>query len=279
MILGFTMDMAACLALKKELASQLNEPGLPAKDLEDTAQDSGCPSKAETEDGQCCVFPFTYRGAPNDYCLSNTKSKGKMWCATTSVWDRADPHWGNCKDSSCRSKTKTEDGQCCVFPFWLWGKKYNGCTQDKSKNGKPWCALTTEYVYGPLEAGYWGYCKGCPSNQETEDGKCCVFPFTYMGNQYDYCISSKLEKGKMWCATTSTYDDADPKWGNCKDSSCRSKTKTEDGQCCVFPFWLWGKKYNGCTQDKSKNGKPWCALTTEYVYGPLEAGYWGYCKA
>jgi len=35
------MDMATCLAHKKELASQLNEPGLPAKDLEDTAQDSG----------------------------------------------------------------------------------------------------------------------------------------------------------------------------------------------------------------------------------------------
>jgi len=168
MILGFTMDMAACLALKKELASLLNEPGLPAKDLEDTAQDSGCPSKAETEDGQCCVFPFTYRGHQYDYCLSNTKSKGKMWCATTSVWDRSDPKWGNCKDSSCRSKTKTEDGQCCVFPFYIWGKwYYNGCTKDGSKNGKPWCALTSENVYGPLEAGYWGYCKACPEGFET----------------------------------------------------------------------------------------------------------------
>jgi len=293
MILGFTMDMAACLANKKELASQLNEPGLQAKDLEDTAQDSGlllddrefaigssrrkrqrksCISNQETEYGQCCVFPFTYKGKQYDHCLSNN---GKTWCATTSNWD-ADRKWGTCKDSSCRSNRKTEDEQCCVFPFTYWGKQYNGCTPDKT-TGKPFCATTSSWDTDRL----WGFCKDCPKGAETEDGQCCVFPFTYQGNQYDYCLSdTKSEiKGKMWCGTTSSYDDADSKWGTCKDSSCRSKTKTEEGQCCVFPFTYKGNQYNECQPSVLKNGKLWCALKSTFVNTADQQSYWGYCKA
>jgi len=301
MILGFTMDMAACLANKKELASQLNEPGLQAKDLEDTAQDSGfllddrefaigssrrkrqrksCISNMETEDGKCCVFPFTYLGNQYNYCLSDTKSKikGKMWCATTSTYDDADSKWGNCKDSSCRSKAITEDGQCCVFPFTYKNKQYDTCTRDGQKSGKLWCALTSTLVERAHQDQYWGFCKGCPSKAETEDGKCCVFPFTYKGNQYNYCLSNRKNKGKMWCSTTSSYDDADPKWGNCKDSSCPSNRKTEDGQCCVFPFTYKNKQYDGCTRDK-RNGKLYCATTSTLVDLPYQKNYWGYCKA
>lgn len=53
------------------------------------------------------------------------------------------------------------------------------------------------------------------------DGSPCVFPFTFLGNTYDSCTSSGRSDGKMWCATTKSYDD-DRKWGFCPDQGILS---------------------------------------------------------
>lgn len=48
------------------------------------------------------------------------------------------------------------------------------------------------------------------------EGSPCAFPFTFLGNTYESCTSSGRSDGKMWCATTKSYDD-DRKWGFCPD--------------------------------------------------------------
>lgn len=52
------------------------------------------------------------------------------------------------------------------------------------------------------------------------EGSPCVFPFTFLGNTYDSCTSSGRSDGKMWCATTKSYDD-DRKWGFCPDQGVK----------------------------------------------------------
>lgn len=48
------------------------------------------------------------------------------------------------------------------------------------------------------------------------EGAPCVFPFKFLGNNYDSCTTSGRSDGKMWCAVTKSFDD-DRKWGFCPD--------------------------------------------------------------
>jgi integrin beta 3 len=59
------------------------------------------------------------------------------------------------------------------------------------------------------------------------EGSPCVFPFTFLGDTYDACTAAGRSDGKMWCASTKSYDD-DRKWGFCPDQgggrrACRNK--------------------------------------------------------
>ena len=54
---------------------------------------TGCP--VETTRGNCCVFPFVYKG--KGYCSCTTVDYGnKLWCATTNSYDK-DKKWGDCQ--------------------------------------------------------------------------------------------------------------------------------------------------------------------------------------
>lgn len=57
-----------------------------------------------------------------------------------------------CSFSECE---KTEDNQCCHFPYLHKDKEFNVCA--KTADGdKFWCSLTYNYD----KDQQWGYCKG-----------------------------------------------------------------------------------------------------------------------
>ena len=55
---------------------------------------------------------------------------------------------------------------------------------------------------------------GCaPTHGGNSEGACCMFPFSYDGEQYNSCTD--MDSSRLWCATTRDYD-ADQKWGHCQ---------------------------------------------------------------
>ncbi|KAL9985423.1 hypothetical protein ACROYT_G007831 [Oculina patagonica] len=64
--------------------------------------DSQCFVK--TTDGNCCIFPFKYRGKEYKNCAATEGNpKGPYWCATKSEFDRSvnGSGWGFCAGSAC----------------------------------------------------------------------------------------------------------------------------------------------------------------------------------
>lgn len=51
-------------------------------------------------------------------------------------------------------------------------------------------------------------------------GELCVFPFVFLGKEYSTCTSEGRRDGRLWCATTSSFD-TDKKWGFCPDQGGR----------------------------------------------------------
>ena len=51
-------------------------------------------------------------------------------------------------------KTRSTNGNCCVFPFIYRGKRYNRCTRANSR--RLWCANTPNYDTDKM----FGYCRG-----------------------------------------------------------------------------------------------------------------------
>ena len=64
----------------------------------------------------------------------------------------------------------------------------------------------------------------CPPEKKTDDpqGRCCVFPFTYMGKSYNVCTS--VDHHRPWCSFDAVYSE---QWANCgkkKQLRCNEKT-------------------------------------------------------
>ncbi|KAM4692050.1 matrix metalloproteinase-9 [Rhinophrynus dorsalis] len=164
-------------------------------------------------DGALCHFPFVFEGQSYSSCTSAGRKDGIPWCSTTPDYDK-DGKYGFCPSELLYTFDGNSNGQPCVFPFIFDGTTYNSCTKDGRQDGYRWCSTTANYD----EDRKYGFCP----NRDTaviggnSQGDPCVFPFTFLGKTYDSCTSDGRGDRKMWCATTSSYDQ-DKKWGFCPD--------------------------------------------------------------
>lgn len=137
------------------------------------------------------------------------------------------------------------------------------------------------------------------------NGSPCVFPFVFLGEEYDSCTAEGRSDGYRWCATTSNYDN-DMKFGFCPSRgewqegqsiyNVLSAVTTafcsytwllhffvypdtaviggnSEGEPCHFPFVFLGKEYDSCTSEGRGDGKLWCGTTESYD----EDKKWGFC--
>ncbi|TRY85480.1 hypothetical protein DNTS_015643 [Danionella cerebrum] len=164
-------------------------------------------------EGDLCHFPFLFEGTSYSTCTTEGRSDNLPWCATTANYDQ-DKKYGFCPSENLFTFGGNSNEDPCVFPFVYEGVKYDSCTTEGRSDGYRWCATTANYDKDKK----YGFCP----NRDTaviggnSEGEPCHFPFTFLGKTYSSCTSDGRSDRKLWCATTSSFDD-DSKWGFCPD--------------------------------------------------------------
>ncbi|MBN3317899.1 MMP2 collagenase, partial [Atractosteus spatula] len=163
--------------------------------------------------GEFCKFPFLFMGKEYSTCTSEGRDDGFLWCSTTYNFDE-DGKYGFCPHELLFTLGGNGEGAPCKLPFTFQGQKYEACTTVGREDGYRWCATTEDYDRDKT----YGFCPETAMSTVggNAEGSPCVFPFTFLGDKYESCTSSGRNDGKMWCATSSSYDD-DRKWGFCPD--------------------------------------------------------------
>lgn len=164
-------------------------------------------------DGEICKFPFLFKGKEYNSCTSEGRNDGFLWCSTTYYFDE-DGKYGFCPHESLFTFAGNSDGQPCKFPFIFQGKKYDSCTTEGRSDGYRWCATTEDYDKDTK----YGFCPETALSTVggNAEGAPCQFPFVFLGEKFESCTTSGRSDGKLWCATTGSFDD-DRKWGFCPD--------------------------------------------------------------
>ncbi|XP_069594698.1 72 kDa type IV collagenase [Ranitomeya imitator] len=164
-------------------------------------------------DGEFCKFPFLFNDKEYNSCTDAGRSDGFLWCSTTYNFDK-EGKYGFCPHELLFTLAGNADGKPCKFPFKFQGKSYDSCTTEGRTDSYRWCSTTEDYDQDKS----YGFCPETALSTigGNAEGSPCVFPFTFLGNKYNSCTSSGRSDGKLWCATSSSYDD-DRKWGFCPD--------------------------------------------------------------
>ncbi|XP_073515491.1 72 kDa type IV collagenase [Phyllobates terribilis] len=164
-------------------------------------------------DGEFCKFPFLFNDKEYTSCTDAGRSDGFLWCSTTYNFDK-EGKYGFCPHELLFTLAGNADGKPCKFPFKFQGNSYDSCTTEGRTDSYRWCATTEDYDQDKS----YGFCPETALSTigGNSEGSPCVFPFTFLGNKYNSCTSSGRSDGKLWCASSSSYDD-DRKWGFCPD--------------------------------------------------------------
>uniref|UniRef100_A0A8C9XW54 Matrix metalloproteinase-9 n=1 Tax=Sander lucioperca TaxID=283035 RepID=A0A8C9XW54_SANLU len=179
-----------------------------------------------------------------------------------------DEYWTLGTGPAVKTRYGNADGAMCHFPFTFEGKSYSSCTTEGRSDNLPWCATTADYNRDKK----FGF---CPSELlytfgGNADGAECVFPFVFLGEEYDSCTTEGRSDGYRWCATTSNFD-TDKKYGFCPNTAVIGGNS--EGEPCHFPFVFLGKEYDSCTSEGRGDGKLWCSTTDSYD----DDKKWGFC--
>lgn len=181
-----------------------------------------------------------------------------------------DEFWTLGKGPVVKTRYGNADGALCHFPFIFDGKSYSTCTTEGRSDNLPWCATTADFDQDKK----YGF---CPSELlytfgGNSDGAECVFPFTFLGEEYDSCTTEGRSDGYRWCATTKNFD-TDKKFGFCPSRDIAVIGGNSEGEPCHFPFVFLGKTYTSCTSEGRGDGKLWCSTTDDYD----DDKKWGFC--
>ncbi|XP_061217316.1 matrix metalloproteinase-9 isoform X2 [Neopsephotus bourkii] len=103
--------------------------------------------------GAECHFPFVFEGRSYSRCITEGRTDGLPWCATTASYDR-DKKYGFCPSEHTAVIGGNSQGDPCVFPFTFLGQSYSACTSQGRQDGKLWCATTSNYDTDKK----WGFC-------------------------------------------------------------------------------------------------------------------------
>lgn len=181
-----------------------------------------------------------------------------------------DEHWTLGKGSVVQTRYGNANGALCHFPFIFEGKPYTTCTTEGRTDNLPWCGTTADYDKDKK----YGF---CPSELlftfgGNADGAECVFPFVFLGTEYNSCTTEGRSDGYRWCATTSNFD-KDKKYGFCPNRDTAVIGGNAEGEPCHFPFVFLDKEYDSCTSEGRSDGKLWCGTTASYDKDQK----WGFC--
>ncbi|TKS77530.1 Matrix metalloproteinase-9 [Collichthys lucidus] len=182
-----------------------------------------------------------------------------------------DEYWTLGKGAAVKTHYGNANGAMCHFPFTFEGKSYTTCTTDGRTDNLPWCATTADYSRDKK----FGF---CPSELlytfgGNAGGDKCVFPFIFLGKQYDSCTTEGRSDGYRWCSTTDNFD-TDKKFGFCPSHANAVTGGNSEGEPCHFPFEFLGKQYDSCTSEGRGDGKLWCSTTASYDNDKK----WGFCE-
>ncbi|KAF3696812.1 Matrix metalloproteinase-9 [Channa argus] len=181
-----------------------------------------------------------------------------------------DEYWTLGKGPAVKTRYGNADGAMCHFPFNFEGKSYTTCTTDGRSDNLPWCATTADFDKDKK----YGF---CPSELlytfgGNADGAKCVFPFIFLGKEYDSCTTDGRSDEYRWCATTDNFD-KDIKYGFCPSRDTAVIGGNSEGEPCHFPFVFLGETYDACTSEGRGDGKLWCSTTDNYD----DDKKWGFC--